>query len=47
MLNAVCLNADQTPNTNPSVTNPAQCGSFANPGGSVNPDSFRFWVATI
>jgi hypothetical protein len=37
LLNAVCLNADQTPNTNPSVTNPAQCGGFANPGGSVNP----------
>ncbi|MGA8234704.1 MAG: carboxypeptidase regulatory-like domain-containing protein [Candidatus Acidiferrales bacterium] len=37
LLNAVCLNADQTPDTNPSVTNPVQCGSFANPGGSVNP----------
>jgi len=37
LLNAVCLNADQTLDTNPSVTNPAQCGSFANPGGSVNP----------
>jgi hypothetical protein len=37
LLNAVCLNADQTADTNPSVTNPAQCGSLANPGGSVNP----------
>ena len=33
-LNPVCLNADGSPNTNPSVTNPAQCASF---GGSANP----------
>ena len=37
LLNAVCLNADLTSNTNPSVTNPAQCGGVSNPGGSVNP----------
>ena len=36
-LNAVCLNADQTPNTNPAITDPTQCGSFSNPGGTVNP----------
>jgi len=36
-LNAVCLNADQTPNTNPGITDPTQCGSFSNPGGTVNP----------
>jgi hypothetical protein len=37
LLNAVCLNADLTPDTNATVTNPAQCGGFSNPGGSVNP----------
>ncbi|MCU1220720.1 MAG: Oar protein [Candidatus Angelobacter sp.] len=35
-LNAVCLNADGSPNTNPSVTNPGQCGGAVNPGGSAN-----------
>ncbi|MCU1332224.1 MAG: Oar protein [Candidatus Angelobacter sp.] len=37
-LNAVCLNADGSPNTNPSVTNPGQCGGAVNPGGSANPN---------
>jgi hypothetical protein len=37
-LNPVCLNADGTPNTNPSVTGPAQCGGSLNPGGSQNPN---------
>jgi Carboxypeptidase regulatory-like domain/TonB-dependent Receptor Plug Domain len=31
--NAVCLNADGSPNTNPSLTDPAKCGSaLINPG---------------
>jgi hypothetical protein len=37
-LNAVCLNADGSPSTNPSVTNPGQCGGAVNPGGSANPN---------
>jgi hypothetical protein len=37
-LNAVCLNADGSPNTDPTVTNPGQCGGPVNPGGSANPD---------
>jgi hypothetical protein len=37
-LNAVCLNADGSPNTDPSVTDPGQCGGPVNPGGSANPD---------
>jgi hypothetical protein len=36
--NFVCFNADGTPNTSRSVTDPAQCGGAQNPGGSVNPD---------
>jgi Carboxypeptidase regulatory-like domain len=37
-INAVCLNADGSLNTNPSITDPATCGNAtANPGGSVNP----------
>jgi Carboxypeptidase regulatory-like domain/TonB-dependent Receptor Plug Domain len=36
--NPVCLNADGTPNTNPSVTSPGQCGGALNPGGSSNPN---------
>jgi hypothetical protein len=36
--NAVCLNADGSPNTNPSITNLNQCGGAQNPGGSANPD---------
>jgi hypothetical protein len=34
--NAVCLNADGSPNTSFNVTAPAQCGGPLNPGGSVN-----------
>ena len=34
--NAVCLNADGSPNTNANVTDPSQCGGPLNPGGSVN-----------
>jgi hypothetical protein len=37
-LNAVCLNADGSPTTDPTVTNPGQCGGPVNPGGSANPD---------
>ncbi|HEY2364503.1 MAG TPA: carboxypeptidase regulatory-like domain-containing protein, partial [Candidatus Angelobacter sp.] len=37
-LNAVCLNGDGSPNTDPSVTDPGQCGGPVNPGGSANPD---------
>src|SRR3954467_349506 len=37
-LNAVCLNADGSPNTDPSVTDSGQCGGAVNPGGSANPD---------
>ena len=37
MLNAVCLNGDGSPNTDPSVTDPGQCGGPVNPGGSANP----------
>jgi hypothetical protein len=37
-LNAVCLNADGSPNTDPTVTSQAQCGGAQNLGGSVNPD---------
>jgi hypothetical protein len=37
-LNAVCLNADGSPNTDPSLTDPGQCGGGTqNPGGSANP----------
>ena len=36
-LNAVCLNADGSPNTDPTVTNPGQCGGAQNIGGSTNP----------
>lgn len=36
--NAVCLNPDGSPNTNPRVTNPGQCGGAQNPGGSANPN---------
>ncbi len=37
-LNFVCFNADGSPNTTPTITNPGQCGSAQNPGGSANPD---------
>jgi hypothetical protein len=36
-LNAVCLNADGSPNTNPFITDPGQCGGTQNPGGAANP----------
>jgi len=36
-LNFVCFNADGSPNTNPQVTNPTQCGGAQNPGGLPNP----------
>jgi hypothetical protein len=36
-LNAVCLNADGSANTDPTITNPAQCGGVQNPGGLSNP----------
>ncbi|MGA2419130.1 MAG: TonB-dependent receptor [Candidatus Acidiferrum sp.] len=36
-VNAVCLNADGSFDTNPSLTNPAACGGLSNPGGAVNP----------
>jgi len=36
-LNAVCLNADGTPNTNPGVTSQTQCGGALDPMGSANP----------
>ena len=35
--NAVCLNADGTPDTSPLITNPASCGGIANLGGTANP----------
>lgn len=34
--NAVCLNADGSPNTNANLTASSQCGGPLNPGGSVN-----------
>jgi Carboxypeptidase regulatory-like domain len=37
-LNPVCFNADGSPDTDPSVTDPGQCGGASNPGGSANPD---------
>jgi hypothetical protein len=37
-LNAVCLSADGTPSTDPTLTDPGQCGGSVNPGGSANPD---------
>jgi hypothetical protein len=37
-LNAVCLNADGSPNTDPSMTDQGQCGGPVNPGGSANPN---------
>ena len=36
-VNAVCLNADGSLNTNPILTDPAACGGISNPGGAVNP----------
>jgi Carboxypeptidase regulatory-like domain/TonB-dependent Receptor Plug Domain len=37
-LNAVCLNADGSPDTIPSLTDPASCGGPSNPGGAENPN---------
>jgi len=37
-LNAVCFNADGSPDTDPTVTDPGQCGGTQNPSGSPNPD---------
>lgn len=37
-LNPVCLNADGSADTSPSLTDPAACGGVLNPGGSQNPD---------
>jgi len=37
-LNAVCLNADGSPDTSPSLTNPIACGGPSNPGGAENPN---------
>ena len=37
-LNPVCFNADGSPDTDPTLTDPAACGGVQNPGGSVNPD---------
>ena len=36
-VNAVCLNADGSFDTNPALTDPGACGGLGNPGGSVNP----------
>jgi len=36
-VNAVCLNADGSLDTNPTITDPGTCGGISNPGGSVNP----------
>jgi hypothetical protein len=36
-VNAVCLNADGSFDTNPALTDPAACGGIANPGGAANP----------
>jgi len=37
-LNPVCFNADGSPDTDPTLTDPAACGGPQNPGGSGNPD---------
>jgi hypothetical protein len=36
-LNAVCLNADGSANTDPAITSTGQCGGAQNPGGAENP----------
>jgi carboxypeptidase family protein/TonB-dependent receptor-like protein len=36
-VNAVCLNADGSLDTNPALTDPAACGGIGNAGGTVNP----------
>ncbi len=37
-LNPLCFNADGSPDTDPTLTDPAACGGAQNPGGSANPD---------
>ena len=37
-LNAVCLNTGGSPDTNPVLTDPLECGGGQNPGGSANPN---------
>src|SRR6202008_2181942 len=37
-LNPVCFKADGSPDTDPTLTDPAACGGQQNPGGSANPD---------
>ena len=37
-VNAVCLNADGSFDTNPLLNNPAACGGAGNVGGTVNPN---------
>jgi Carboxypeptidase regulatory-like domain len=37
-VNAVCLNADGSFDTNPLLNSPASCGGVGNVGGSVNPN---------
>jgi hypothetical protein len=36
-VNAVCLNANGSLDTNPAITDPAACGGISNPGGTLNP----------
>lgn len=36
--NPICLNADGSPNTDPTITSTGQCGGPANLGGAVNPN---------
>ncbi|MGB9444902.1 MAG: TonB-dependent receptor [Candidatus Acidiferrum sp.] len=35
--NPICLNANETADTNPLLTNPAECGGVGNVGGMANP----------
>jgi hypothetical protein len=44
--NPVCFNSDGSPNTNPAVTSPLQCGGPLDPLGAVNP-GFNPVVACI
>ena len=37
-LNFLCLNADGSPNTDPTIVNQTQCGGSQNLGGTPNPD---------
>ena len=40
--NAPCLNADGSPNTSPSITNPSQCPSTDSPNPAFNPASATY-----